>query len=99
MSLDRSALANHAGGMRSTSFHEESESTVVAHARSFARAEFVQVTLAAHGIAATLQASSIYPSVDFVEGRGISVRMEDAAKAQQIVADLGLGDDPPDSEM
>ena len=78
-----------------SSFHQESRQTVVAHARSSSRAEFIQVTLAAHGIPAAFQASAIYPSVDFVEGRAVSVEIENVARAREILDALGLSDDPP----
>ena len=78
----------------SSSFHHESRQSVVAHARSASRAEFIQVTLAAHGIPAAFQASSVYPSVDFVEGRAVSVESENVARALEILETLGLADDP-----
>lgn len=78
-----------------SSYHQETRSVVVAHSRSAARAEFLQMTLAAHGITAVMEASAIYPSVDFVEGRGVAVKIEDEAKARQILDTLGLSDDPP----
>lgn len=62
----------------------------MATASSTARAEFLQVTLAAHGITATMSARSIYPSVDFVEGIGVFVQQEDEARANEILAALGL---------
>src|SRR5687767_13356593 len=91
--LDRRRWGSHAGEMTS-SFHQEKRDIVVAHSRSWSRAEFVQTTLAAHGIPAVLEASAIYPSVDFVEGRAIAVAMEHAERAREILATLGLSDDP-----
>ena len=70
----------------------------MANAHTAARAEFIQATLAAHGITATLEAMSIYPSVDFVEGRGVAVRMENAARAREVLNALGLSDGAPTSE-
>jgi hypothetical protein len=52
------------------------------------------MTLAAHGIMASTAPCNVYPSVDFVEGVGVSVRIEDALRARQILNALGLGDDP-----
>lgn len=72
------------------SFHYEQRSCVVATAPVVSRAEFIQVTLAAHGIQATVSASAIYPSIDFVEGIGVFVRQEDEARANEILAALGL---------
>jgi hypothetical protein len=48
------------------------------------------VTLAAHGIIATMAVSSVYPSVDFVEGVGVMVRLEDELRARRIIETLGL---------
>ena len=76
------------------SYRYEDRSTVVANAPFSSRAEFLQMTLAAHGIMATTAPCNIYPSVDFVEGVGVSVRVEDALRARQILNALGLGDDP-----
>lgn len=72
------------------SYQYEQRSCVVATAPVISRAEFIQVTLAAHGIQATLSASAIYPSVDFVEGIGVFVQQEDEARANEILAALGL---------
>jgi hypothetical protein len=73
-----------------SSYHHHQRSCVVATAPVTSRAEFIQVTLAAHGIQATLSASAIYPSVDFVEGIGVFVRQEDETRANQILGALGL---------
>lgn len=63
---------------------------MVATAPSASRAEFLQITLAAHGITATMSPRSIYPSVDFVEGIGVFVAQEDEARANEILTALGL---------
>ena len=73
-----------------TAFHHEQRSCVVATAPSTARAEFLQITLAAHGITASMSARAIYPSIDFVEGIGIFVREEDETRANEILSTLGL---------
>lgn len=73
-----------------STFHHEQRSCIVATAPSTSRAEFLQVTLAAHGITATMTPRSIYPSVDFVEGIGVLVRGEDESRANEILASLGL---------
>lgn len=72
------------------SYRFEQPSCVVATAPSAARAEFLQVTLAAHGITATVSAKAIYPSVDFVEGIGVFVPQADEERANQILSTLGL---------
>ncbi|MDQ3646761.1 MAG: hypothetical protein M3345_07490 [Actinomycetota bacterium] len=72
------------------SYHHQQRSCVVATAPVTSRAEFIQVTLAAHGIQATISASAIYPSIDFVEGIGVFVREEDEARANEILTALGL---------
>jgi hypothetical protein len=76
------------------SYRDEQKSIVVAYAHSASRAEFIQMTLAAHGITATVTAASVYPSVDFVEGRGVSVQIENEARARGILEALGLTGDP-----
>ena len=75
------------------SYHHEEDSVVVAVSRTRARAEFLQMTLAAHGLAASYAPCSMIPSVDFVQGMGVSVRTEDEAKARSILEALGLADD------
>ena len=82
-----------------SSYQHENRNTIVAHARSTARAEFVQMTLAAHGISAVLTASSIYPSIDFVEGRAVSVQIENEGRAREILKTLGLDDEPPPGDQ
>jgi hypothetical protein len=82
------------------SFRQEEKTVVIASVVSAARAEFLQVTLAAHGITSSYAPFSMYPSVDFVEGVGVSVRIEDELRARQILSTLGLDSDPetPESE-
>ena len=72
------------------SYRFEQRSCVVATAPSAARAEFLQITLAAHGITATMTPRSIYPSVDFVEGIGVIVQETDEERANEILTKLGL---------
>ncbi len=78
--------------MGSYQFHNRSR--VVATAPTAARAELIQMTLAANGISATLSAPSVYPSVDFVEGVQVFVADEDEERAKSIVSALGLSDRP-----
>ena len=73
-----------------TFYRHEQRSSVVATAPSAARAEFLQITLAAHGITATMTPRSIYPSVDFVEGIGVIVQEADEDRANEILRALGL---------
>ncbi|MFP5352656.1 MAG: hypothetical protein ACLGIB_08850 [Actinomycetota bacterium] len=72
------------------SYRFEQRSCVVATAPSAARAEFIQITLAAHGITATMTPRSIYPSVDFVEGIGVIVAEAEEQRANNILNQLGL---------
>lgn len=76
------------------SYQFEQRSCCVVTARTVSRAEFIQMTLAAHGISATTAASSVYPSVDFVEGVGVFVQAEDEERARSIIETLGLGSEP-----
>ena len=78
------------------SYQFNNRSCVVATAASAARAELIQMTLAAHGISATLAVPSVYPSVDFVEGVRVFVADEDEERAKSVVSALGLGDETPD---
>ncbi len=72
------------------SYHQQQRSIVVATAATTSRAEFLQITLAAHGITATLSPRAIYPSVDFVEGIGVFVGADDRERAAEILKTLGL---------
>ncbi|HJR45812.1 MAG TPA: hypothetical protein VJ927_09425 [Actinomycetota bacterium] len=72
------------------SYQHQSRSCVVATAPSASSAEFIQITLAAHGITATMSPRAIYPSVDFVEGIGVFVQEEDEERANEILSALGL---------
>ena len=76
------------------SYQFEQRSCCVVTARSAARAEFIQMTLAAHGLSATVAVPSVYPSVDFVEGVGVFVQAEDEERARSIIDVLGLATDP-----
>ncbi len=83
---------------RMSTFRNEQKSIVVVTAPSAARAELIQMTLAAHGISATMSVPSVYPSVDFVEGVGVSVRIEDELRAREVLNALGLGGSPDSEE-
>jgi hypothetical protein len=56
------------------------------------QAELVVMTLRVHGIDATAPAVSVFPSLDWAEGRAISVRLEDAALAAELLR--GFGHEP-----
>ncbi len=81
-----------------STFRHEQRSIVVVNAPSAARAELIQMTLAAHGISATMGVPSVYPSVDFVEGVSVSVRIEDELRAREVLNALGLGGSPDPEE-
>ncbi len=67
----------------------------VAFARSAAEAEILRMTLIAHGFEAALApAAAGYPSIDFVEGRGVLVRMQDEHRVREILRKLATGDGP-----
>lgn len=67
----------------------EQRSVVVATYPTWARAEFVQTTLAVHGIQSSI-APCIIPSVDFVQGVQVSVVATDEDEARRILESLGL---------
>jgi hypothetical protein len=79
--------------------HEQHQrSVVVATTRAPSDAEFIKVTLAVHGIAAAVSASSVvFPSIDFVEGSCVSVGASDADAARRVLNDLGLARDELDT--
>lgn len=69
----------------------------VAFAQNEAAAEVIRMTLIANGFEAILSpAAAGYPSIDFVEGRHILVRMEDEHRVREVLRKLGAdGDDKP----
>src|SRR5689334_8908373 len=75
-------------------YEQEQRSVVVASARAGADAEFIRLTLAVHGITASVSAASIvFPSIDFVEGSCVAVAASDAERAREILGQLGIGRD------
>jgi len=83
-------------GSMSVYRHDQADSVVVASAPTPSEAEFIKITLAVHGITAVVSAaaSSIYPSIDFVQGSRVSVQTSDAEAARALLSKLGLtGDD------
>jgi hypothetical protein len=76
---------------------QEQRSVVVASARSGADAEFIKLTLAVHGITASVAAASIvFPSIDFVEGSCVSVAASQVEQARDVLDQLGLAQDELD---
>jgi hypothetical protein len=76
---------------------QEQRSVVVASARAAGDAEFIKLTLAVHGISASVSAASIvFPSIDFVEGSCVSVAAADAEQAHSVLDQLGLDRDELD---
>ncbi|HVM00749.1 MAG TPA: hypothetical protein VM324_15780 [Egibacteraceae bacterium] len=71
---------------------EEQPRVTVAVAATAAEAEFVQMTLAAHGITAVTAVSDpAHPSLDFVAGIRVFVAADDADEALAL---LGAAADP-----
>ena len=65
----------------------------VAFANNAAEAEVIRMTLIAHGFEAALSpAASGYPSIDFVEGRHVLVKMADEHRVREILRKLATGD-------
>lgn len=56
---------------------------------SDAQADLLVTTLRVHGIEATAPSTSAFPSLDWAEGRAISVRVEAAAEAAELLRGLG----------
>jgi hypothetical protein len=67
---------------------QEQQSVVVATAPTASEAEFVQMTLIAHGIEAVVSPRDLaHPSLDFVQGVRVSVRPEDVEAARALLGD------------
>jgi hypothetical protein len=65
----------------------------VAFANSAAEAEVIRMTLIAHGFEAALSpAAAGYPSIDFVEGRHVLVRMADEHLVREVLRKLAAGE-------
>jgi hypothetical protein len=74
------------------SYQQRQNSVVVASEKTTAQAELLQMTLAIHGIAATVTPRAAgYPSVDFVEGVRVLVSPEDETAAREILSGLQGG--------
>lgn len=57
-----------------------------------ADADLLVTTLRVHGIEASAPSTAAFPALDWAEGRAITVRMEDAAAAAELLR--GFGHDP-----
>jgi len=81
------------------SYQHQQQTVVVATERTTSQAELLQMTLAAHGISATIgPRDAAYPSLDFVAGIGVLVSPEDEQLARDILAGVGLTSDPPETD-
>jgi hypothetical protein len=69
---------------------EQERRVVVASVPTSSEADFLRISLAVRGIEAMVSPTSVYPSVDFVEGLRITVRASDADDAREILGLLGV---------
>jgi hypothetical protein len=67
---------------------------VVAEVRTAQDADLIRLTLAINGIDAAVSPSSVFPSVDFVQGLRVSVSASDEEAAAGIVRGLRLAEPP-----
>ena len=63
---------------------------MVASVPTSSEADFLRISLAVRGIEAMVSPASVYPSIDFVEGRRITVRASDEDGAREILGLLGV---------
>ena len=81
------------------SYQQQQNTVVVATEKTTAQAELVQMTLAIHGITATVTPRAAgYPSVDFVEGIGVLVSPGDEVVAREILSGLQKDDSETDTD-
>jgi hypothetical protein len=81
------------------SYQQQQNTVVVATEKTTSQAELLQMTLAAHGIAATVTPRAAgYPSVDFVEGIGVLVSPEDEQLARDILSGVGVRAETTESD-
>jgi len=81
------------------SYQQQQNTVVVTTEKTTAQAELVQMTLAIHGITATVTPRAAgYPSVDFVEGIGVLVSPEDEVVAREILSGLQKDDSETDTD-
>jgi hypothetical protein len=77
---------------------EQQKMVEVAFARTQAEAEVIRMTLVANGFDAALSPSAVaHPSIDFVEGRHVLVRMEEEHRVREVLRKLAMGE-PPKTE-
>jgi hypothetical protein len=76
---------------------QQERRVVVAEVRTAQDADLVRLTLAINGIDGVVSPSSIFPSVDFVQGLRVSVRASDEEAALGLVRGLAL-EEPADEE-
>ena len=69
---------------------------MVASVPTSSEADFLRISLAVRGIEAMVSPTSVYPSIDFVEGLRITVRASDEDGAREILGLLGV--DPVEPE-
>ena len=82
------------------SYQQQQNTVVVATEKTTAQAELLQMTLAIHGIAATVTPRAVgYPSVDFVEGIRVLVSPEDESLAREILSGVGLQGDGSETDI
>jgi len=75
---------------------EQERRVVVASVPTSSEADFLRISLAVRGIEAMVSPTSVYPSIDFVEGLRITVRASDEDGAREILGLLGV--DPVEPE-
>lgn len=81
------------------SYQQQQNTVVVATEKTTAQAELVQMTLAIHGISATVTPRAAgYPSVDFVEGIGVLVNPDDEMMAREILSGVALQGDGSETD-
>lgn len=79
---------------------EQEKMVEVAVVHTQSEAELLKMTLAAHGFQVQISApSSVYPSIDFVEGRHILARMSEEHLVRDVLRRLGAGEGPRPTEL
>jgi hypothetical protein len=69
---------------------QQERRVVIAEVRTAQDADLVRLTLAINGIDAVVSPSSVFPSVDFVQGLRVTVRASDEEGALGLVQGLSL---------
>lgn len=82
-----------------SAYRYEQERVVVALTKTAADADLIKITLVAHGFEAWVSnASVVFPSVDFVEGRRVQVLASDEAAVRALLAKLEIDTHPEAKE-